>query len=381
MTKSPFFGRSRPAALRHTSTASNPRHRTDSVSSQSTALETPEKKLANLSKELSSPPSSPPPPLRYFDFSQQHTRRSTLPTSPRLGGRGLRIPKKLASRIPKRLVHQDDSWIARAIPSFPSRNNSSAYRPDTSGETRRKHHQSTQSVTSCSDLSDSSEREREKLTPLPLRVRKLPGRSAFESRASPSYDLADFEARALQRAGLIQQKSISSLSISPQVDDYDSESFEQFAERFESGRKTSPSATDSEPDSLHTPKREDRHRKLTLETLTNCPVCHEERAKHISSRDLELQNPMTVGPSSLNSAILALTTDNTTGPVIIKSNMGSLRPESAVALTAHRREAIRLAKTQASVVAEKCKRSNQEVPGYAFDELIGKGSFGRVYKG
>ena len=61
--------------------------------------------------------------------------------------------------------------------------------------------------------------------------------------------------------------------------------------------------------------------------------------------------------------------------------MASLRPESAAALTAHRREAMRLAKQQEKAVAERCQRSNEELPGYTFDELIGKGSFGRVYKG
>lgn len=59
----------------------------------------------------------------------------------------------------------------------------------------------------------------------------------------------------------------------------------------------------------------------------------------------------------------------------------SLRPESAAAMTAHRREAVRLAKAQEKVVFDKCQRAGQDVPGYTFDELIGKGSFGRVYKG
>jgi hypothetical protein len=65
----------------------------------------------------------------------------------------------------------------------------------------------------------------------------------------------------------------------------------------------------------------------------------------------------------------------------LDSKMDSLRPESAAAMTAHRREAIRLAKSQEQAVTERCKRSNQDPPGYSFDELIGKGSFGRVYKG
>lgn len=58
-----------------------------------------------------------------------------------------------------------------------------------------------------------------------------------------------------------------------------------------------------------------------------------------------------------------------------------LHPESATAMTEHRREAVRLAKSQESSVVEKCKRSNQQMPDYSFEELIGKGSYGRVYKG
>jgi len=50
-------------------------------------------------------------------------------------------------------------------------------------------------------------------------------------------------------------------------------------------------------------------------------------------------------------------------------------------MTAHRREAVRLAQDQQRAVVEKCTRSKQPEPDYAFDELIGKGSFGRVYKG
>lgn len=50
-------------------------------------------------------------------------------------------------------------------------------------------------------------------------------------------------------------------------------------------------------------------------------------------------------------------------------------------MTAHRREAIRLAKAQEKAVSDKCIRAGQDPPGYSFDELIGKGSFGRVYKG
>jgi hypothetical protein len=61
--------------------------------------------------------------------------------------------------------------------------------------------------------------------------------------------------------------------------------------------------------------------------------------------------------------------------------MDLLNPESAVAMTQHRREAVRMAKSQEAAVVEKCKRSGVAAPQYTFDELIGKGSYGRVYKG
>jgi hypothetical protein len=60
--------------------------------------------------------------------------------------------------------------------------------------------------------------------------------------------------------------------------------------------------------------------------------------------------------------------------------MDRLRPESALAVSQHRKEAMRLAKAQETSVIEKCRRSGASIPEYAFDELIGKGSFGRVYK-
>ena len=100
-----------------------------------------------------------------------------------------------------------------------------------------------------------------------------------------------------------------------------------------------------------------RHRKMTLNILEGSPFSPEHK------KLAELECPFR----------------SETDTVSIK--MDSLHPNSAAALTAHRREAIRLAKSQERAVAERCKRSDQVPPGYAFDELIGKGSFGRVYKG
>lgn len=59
-----------------------------------------------------------------------------------------------------------------------------------------------------------------------------------------------------------------------------------------------------------------------------------------------------------------------------------LDPSSAmVALTKQKAEAMRLAREQGAAVMEMCRRAKTEMPPYQFEELIGKGAYGRVYKG
>ncbi|KAI1999783.1 hypothetical protein LOZ33_006180 [Ophidiomyces ophidiicola] len=59
-----------------------------------------------------------------------------------------------------------------------------------------------------------------------------------------------------------------------------------------------------------------------------------------------------------------------------------LDPSSAMmALTKQKSEAMRLAREQSAAVVEMCRRAKTDVPQYSFEELIGKGSYGRVYKG
>ncbi|KAJ5983695.1 hypothetical protein N7481_005794 [Penicillium waksmanii] len=59
-----------------------------------------------------------------------------------------------------------------------------------------------------------------------------------------------------------------------------------------------------------------------------------------------------------------------------------LDPSSAItAITRHKAEAIKLAREQGTAVREMCRRAKTEVPPYEFEELIGKGAYGRVYKG
>lgn len=51
------------------------------------------------------------------------------------------------------------------------------------------------------------------------------------------------------------------------------------------------------------------------------------------------------------------------------------------AITRHKAEAIKLAREQQTAVKEMCRRAKSDVPPYEFEELIGKGAYGRVYKG
>ncbi|KAJ5596498.1 hypothetical protein N7450_002956 [Penicillium hetheringtonii] len=59
-----------------------------------------------------------------------------------------------------------------------------------------------------------------------------------------------------------------------------------------------------------------------------------------------------------------------------------LDPSSAMAaITRHKAEAIKLAREQGNAVVEMCRRAKSDAPPYEFEELIGKGAYGRVYKG
>jgi hypothetical protein len=59
-----------------------------------------------------------------------------------------------------------------------------------------------------------------------------------------------------------------------------------------------------------------------------------------------------------------------------------LDPSSAMeTISKQKSEAIRLAKEQAVAVKEMCRRAKTDLPPYEFEELIGKGAYGRVYKG
>ncbi|KAM5431330.1 hypothetical protein McanMca71_003715 [Microsporum canis] len=61
---------------------------------------------------------------------------------------------------------------------------------------------------------------------------------------------------------------------------------------------------------------------------------------------------------------------------------GHLDPSSAMmAVTKQKSEAMRLAREQGFAVREMCRRAKTDIPPYTFEELIGKGSYGRVYKG
>lgn len=52
-----------------------------------------------------------------------------------------------------------------------------------------------------------------------------------------------------------------------------------------------------------------------------------------------------------------------------------------MAITRQKSEAMRLAQEQGAAVMEMCRRAQTSAPPYIFEELIGKGAYGRVYKG
>lgn len=54
---------------------------------------------------------------------------------------------------------------------------------------------------------------------------------------------------------------------------------------------------------------------------------------------------------------------------------------AVAAVTKHKADAIRLAREQGTAVREMCRRAKSDTPPYEFEELIGKGAYGRVYKG
>jgi hypothetical protein len=55
--------------------------------------------------------------------------------------------------------------------------------------------------------------------------------------------------------------------------------------------------------------------------------------------------------------------------------------EAVAVLTKAKLETMKLAREQAEAVEEMCRRAGTELPPYCFDDLIGKGAYGRVYKG
>ncbi|KAJ9374785.1 hypothetical protein DTO282E5_340 [Paecilomyces variotii] len=63
------------------------------------------------------------------------------------------------------------------------------------------------------------------------------------------------------------------------------------------------------------------------------------------------------------------------------SRTSRLLDPAMMAITKQKAEAMRLAKEQAAAVQEMCRRAKTDVPNYEFEELIGKGAYGRVYKG
>lgn len=307
-----------------------------------------------------SPSSFPNPPLRPFDFSKR-------PVPPRPTFFTTQGERKL--RVPKKLVKRDDSWLGKA--SNILQNPASREEAPTTGTNL------TQALAEAVDdnldwLVDQAEHT--KLTPSPLRLRK-PSTPIAPAEDSPKTVLPK---ESYVRTQVSQSKAAHTHPApSAPLDEDDEElppqTFYEFVRKFrrrQRNHETASSASDT--DGTDTTERRNKHRKKALENLLSSPLSDEEFAEYNFPRR-SIPEPPKSGRRTPE-----LTSGESSTP---KNKMDTLHPDSAAAMTAHRREAIRLAKTQEAVVAEKCKRNNQDVPGYSFDELIGKGSFGRVYKG
>ena len=330
---SPFFGR--PVIPgRAVSSGFSRKNSRDSYDPATSRLRPPENTLTTLGRAS-----------RYVSSSaatEAHPRILSQPTS---------TSDLDHSKItPKKIVRPDDWWQKGKAPfdQAPTVPDKSPLRALLSNlQSRSPPVRPRKHCAKASELEDLLEQEalRLELSPPPLRISK----DQIESPTSPKTGdtlqktLAPSEAQAqLEEANeipFLAQEAILREVISQ----------ESFTEA------TKPDLAEKVEEAEDSYKR--RHRKMTLDMLEGSPVAPDY--KEVA----ELGSPFRFKSDS------------------VEPKMDSLHPSSAAALTAHRREAIRLAKAQERAVTERCKRSNQEPPGYAFDELIGKGSFGRVYKG
>lgn len=330
---SPFFGR--PVVPGRTSSSGFSRE--DSRGSYTPAtsrLPPPESTLTTLSRES-----------RAVSSSAATQERPRLLPQPRSAS-----DSQGSKFTPKKIVRPDDWWQKGKAPvdQAPTLPDKSPLRallsnlPSRPPPIRPRKHCAKES-----ELEDLLEQEalRLELSPPPLRI----GKDQIESPTSP-------------KAGAALQKTLAPPRAQAQLEEANEISIlarEVILRRVISQESlteaTRPDLAEKVEEAEDSYKR--RHRKMTLDILEGSPIPPEHK------KLAELGSPFRSEPDT------------------VASKMDSLHPSSAAALTAHRREAIRLAKSQERAVAERCKRSNQEPPGYAFDELIGKGSFGRVYKG
>ncbi|WEW58865.1 hypothetical protein PRK78_004333 [Emydomyces testavorans] len=119
----------------------------------------------------------------------------------------------------------------------------------------------------------------------------------------------------------------------------------------------------------------------TSETSDNSPQTS-KRKFSLAKRKLSLSNRFFRRPSQQQVLEDTFELKTRQPPVPKMDRSRFLDPSSAMmALTKQKSEAMRLAREQATAVAEMCRRARSDVPPYTFEELIGKGSYGRVYKG
>ena len=253
---------------------------------------------------------------------------------------------------PKRKILPDDSWHKGKALAVPERSPLREYFAVNSSLQAR----------NLSPLSEPSDEEtRARLKPLPLHLPKSTLGLSAKATLQPKTN-APPEAQAVLEEPPTE--------VSPRTHDFVIKKVISQSSITESNKHQLAADVEAEEAAFI-----NRQRKLTLEALEGAPTptvefCPENLLKVMSPSTPS--TPVEPTPRSPGRELVSVQT---------QLIMDSLHPDSAAAMTRHRREAIRLAKTQERAVADKCKRSNQDTPRYSFDELIGKGSFGRVYKG
>lgn len=183
---------------------------------------------------------------------------------------------------------------------------------------------------------------------------------------------ASQRAKSLSTATARYRWEQSSLRLSS----FQQQPFEPFLNDSESN--PSPRPTTPAPASPSIVARRAERKRAIPEHRADCIVPPTLSVGLVTDRP-ELQ----VSPTSNSVESTPRSTEQPTGQPLQESAqvMASLNPSSAYRLTGQRSITQEQAKQQQQIIEQKLSRANQPSPPYDFVDLIGKGTFGRVYLG